>query len=448
MMKSILVASLGLFLAAPIYAAPPAKAKPAPKTVAVSPRQKVFDIVWRTVRDSHYDPKLNGVNWVAARAKYLPQALKAKDDAAFYAVLNALLGELKQSHLGAIPPAALKAAQTTGTNTAPATGRGSGETGITAQWIDGVPVVVRVQPNSAGADAGVKPGFVVTAINDKPLLPVIQTTLSATPNRRAGEERVTVWALLSALLSGIRETPYMLAVTDNSGAAQTLTITPRKPTGETITFGALPPITADIETRTLAGGVGYVRFSIFLIPVSEPVKDAIRGFAAAKASAIIIDLRGNRGGVGVMASGIAGTLLAKETSIGTMRTRASTLTFTAYPQDPVYTGRVVILTDEGSISTSEIMAAGLQEAGRATVIGRQTAGMVLPSQIVTLPDGGRLQFVFADFKTPKGTFLEGRGVTPDVEIPLTRETLAASTSGDPVLDAALTYLNQKETVKP
>ena len=175
------------------------------------------------------------------------------------------------------------------------------------------------------------------------------------------------------------------------------------------------------------------------------MKDAVRDFAAKDVPAIIFDLRGNRGGIGVMANAIAGTLTDKEFSIGTMKTRASTMKFLAYPQAPRYNGKVVILADEGSISTSEIMAAGLQEAGRATIIGRRTAGMVLPSQVVTLPDGGRLQFVFGDFRTPKGVFLEGRGVLPDVAVPVTPASLTASPSGDPILDAALDFLKNTKT---
>ncbi|MBC8135980.1 MAG: hypothetical protein H8F28_08860 [Fibrella sp.] len=444
--KLLSVLALSVLFCLPVAAQQPAKAKPDAKKAAIEApsRQKIFDIVWRTVRDNHYDPKMNGVNWVAVRAKYLPQAEKATDQAAFYGVLNAMLGELKQSHLGAIPPATLQETEEIGTS--PTVPGETGESGLTAQWIEDLPVVARVAEMSAAREAGVRPGDVIVAINEKQIAPVLEKILAANPNPHPGEERVTVWATMDALLAGTVDKPYTLTVKDKTDAEKTLTITPRKSTAKVVTFGALPPIRTEIETKTLVGGIGYVRFSIFLVPLSNPVKEAIQGFAARKAPGIIIDLRGNRGGVGIMASGIAGTLTAKKMNIGTMKTRLFPQSFIAFPQEPVYKGKVVVLTDEGSISTSEIMAAGLQEAKRATVIGRQTAGMVLPSQVVLLPDGGRLQYVFADFRTPKGVFLEGRGVTPDVPVTLTRATLAASPSGDPILDAALNYLTTKETV--
>ncbi len=430
----------------PVAAKPPLKAKPPVKSpVPASPRQKIFDIVWRTVRDSHYDPKINGVNWGAARAKYLPRAEKAADTAAFYAVMNEMLGLLKQSHLGVIPPETVAVTKEIGT--APALPGETGESGITAQWVENQPVIVRVEPESAAVAAGVRPGDVVVAINEKPVKPVLDAILAATPGNHEGENLVAAWSTLNRFLSGTVGTEYTLTLKDPADVEKAVTITPREPTAKKETFGALPPLAAAVETRTLPGGIGYVRFSIFLLTLSDPVKEAIHGFAASGAPGLVIDLRGNPGGIGVMASGIGGTLSEKKIDFGTMRTRSFPQKFLSYPQEPVYKGKVVILTDEGSISTSEIMAAGLQEAKRATVIGRRTAGMVLPSQVVGLPDGGRFQYVFADFRTPKGVVLEGRGVIPDIPVALTRATLAASPTGDPILDAALNYLTPKETVQ-
>ena len=69
--------------------------------------------------------------------------------------------------------------------------------------------------------------------------------------------------------------------------------------------------------------------------------------------------------------------------------------------------------------------------------------MALPSVIEKLPGGARFQYAFADFKTPKGTLVEGRGVRPDVIVPLTRRAFLAS--DDPALDAAVALINQRNT---
>jgi len=103
-----------------------------------------------------------------------------------------------------------------------------------------------------------------------------------------------------------------------------------------------------------------------------------------------------------------------------------------------YGGPLLILTDEGTASAAEILAAGLQEAGRARVVGDASLGAVLPSVVESLPHGAVMQVVVADFKTPKGVLLEGRGVQPDQRV---LETRAAFASGhDPVLDAAVDAL--------
>ncbi|MCS6919533.1 MAG: hypothetical protein NZM28_07165, partial [Fimbriimonadales bacterium] len=90
-------------------------------------RQEVFQFVWEEVQRSHYDPKLGGVDWNAVRMQYEPKAREAKTDAEFYAVLNQMLGELKQSHFAVIPPGAFVAQEEAQARS------GDGETGLIVQ---------------------------------------------------------------------------------------------------------------------------------------------------------------------------------------------------------------------------------------------------------------------------------------------------------------------------
>jgi hypothetical protein len=115
-------------------------------------RLEVFQFVWEEVRRSHYDPKLGGVDWDAVREAYLPKARAAEGDAAFYAVLNEMLGELKQSHFGVIPPGAFVAQEEARQRV------GGGEVGVTVQLVEGKPVVVRVRDGSPAARMGIPAG--------------------------------------------------------------------------------------------------------------------------------------------------------------------------------------------------------------------------------------------------------------------------------------------------
>jgi carboxyl-terminal processing protease len=153
------------------------------------------------------------------------------------------------------------------------------------------------------------------------------------------------------------------------------------------------------------------------------------------ARAIVIDLRGNPGGVGGMAPGLAGLLFTEKASLGSMRTRGGSMEFVAFPQPDAFTGKVIILTDHGTGSTSEVFAAGMQDSGRATLVGETTAGAVLPSVFEKLPTGYLFQYAISDYRSPKNVLIEGRGVSPDVPVKQTRASLLAG--GDAQLEAAL-----------
>ena len=65
--------------------------------------QETFDIVWRTVKEKHYDPKFNGVDWDKVREAYAPRVAEVKSDQELYALLQQMIGELGQSHFNIIP---------------------------------------------------------------------------------------------------------------------------------------------------------------------------------------------------------------------------------------------------------------------------------------------------------------------------------------------------------
>ncbi len=184
-----------------------------------------------------------------------------------------------------------------------------------------------------------------------------------------------------------------------------------------VEFGNLPNMRVEFESRTLDGGVGYIRFNEFLDPVSLMPKfeAALRDFA--HAPGVILDLRGNRGGIGIMASGMAGYFIADAGhKLGEMRMRETTLQFNVFPRPNVYTGRLAILLDEESASTTEILAQGLHDLKRARIFGMRSAGAALPSDIIRLPDGDGFQYPTATYISANGRVLEGNGVIPDVEV--------------------------------
>jgi hypothetical protein len=157
-------------------------------------RLEVFQFVWEEVRRSHYDPKLGGVDWDVVRETYAPKARAAESDATFYAVLNEMLGELKQSHFGVIPPGAFVAQEEARQRVS------DGEVGITVQLVAGKPVVVRVRDGSPAARMGIPPGAELLAIDDMPAEAIVQRIRAR--NLPEVEERFEAYLAFRAYLSG------------------------------------------------------------------------------------------------------------------------------------------------------------------------------------------------------------------------------------------------------
>jgi len=131
--------------------------------------------------------------------------------------------------------------------------------------------------------------------------------------------------------------------------------------------------------------------------------------------------------------------------LGTMYLRDATLNFVINPRAQVFTGPVAVLVDGSSASTSEIFAGGLQDLGRARVFGTHTAAAALPSVFERLPNGDGFQYATANYISKGGKPLEGLGVTPDVEVKVSRQTLLAG--HDPVVEAALEWIQRQRTPK-
>ena len=141
---------------------------------------------------------------------------------------------------------------------------------------------------------------------------------------------------------------------------------------KTVRFGNLPETRVIFESRALPDSAGYIRFNEFLDPGSMMPKfeAALKSFA--KAPGIILDLRGNPGGIGIMAMGVAGFFIDKSgLKLGDMKMRDATLKFVIFPRPETYAGPLAILVDGGSASTSEILAGGLQDLKRARISARE-----------------------------------------------------------------------------
>ena len=444
---------------------------------------KTFDEVWTTVNQSYHDPEFGGLDWEAVRDKYRPLAEKAEDAASLRLILNRMLAELGESHFGVIPgsqdleEAALIEASETEVKTetdGAETGseeqggieepeasaerqetaaegcgegveRGGSYSGIHLRLLADRVIVSRVDEGSPGARAGVTAGQTVKRIGTLEVavfLEAVEETASKSFSREffvlqflgglAGEPEV-----------GERQT---ITVINPKGQQEEVTLEfrpTRYPGMMSVAMGNMESVPIHYEERRLPlpeGDVLCLRFNIFLPQVMTKLRESIKN-SGDDVVGLIIDVRGNPGGLAAMAGGLAGLLTDEQFALGKMKMRAGEINFVAFPQRGAFLGPVVVLIDRMTGSTAEIFAAGLQEAGRARVIGRRSMGAALPSFIRDLPNGDRLQHAIADLKTAMGRRVEGRGVIPNDAVPLRPKKLFRGK--DPDLDQAMKWFKRQ-----
>ncbi len=404
-----------------------------------------FDSAWSIIARTHWDTTYNGVNWTALRDTLRPRAAAATTTGELRGVLSEMVGRLKQSHFSIIPRE-ISDGDGGGASGSKASVGESGTIGAEFRLVDGATTVSAVMPNGAAARAGVRTGWILESVHGCALAPRIARGARDMEPRRAA---LVAYTVASQLLAGEVGQPVVATFRDESGRARAVTMVRQAETGTMAKFGNLPPLLSTLtHERVTQGGktIGIIRFNIWM-PVLSPQFDAAMD-SLRDTDAIILDVRGNFGGVGGMSMGIAGHFLDSALTIGTMQQRGASLKFVANPRRvdtrsravTPFAGPLALLVDELSISTTEIFAGGLQALGRARVFGAQTSGQALPSVPERLPNGDILYHAIADFLSPTGKPLEGDGVRPDALTPLTRQALLAGK--DPAREAALAWAVQ------
>ncbi|MCC7044096.1 MAG: hypothetical protein IT183_09545 [Acidobacteria bacterium] len=375
-----------------------------------------FDAVWRTINDTYFDPAFGGLDWAAVRTELRPRAEHATSADEQRAAIREMLARLGQSHFTLL----------------------TATTEVDApRGIGSVPVDLRVTPDGVlvtrthtGADLPIQPGDRVLRIDGQDVEDLLAGIDPDDPRRSE-----LSWRRVMRAMSGALETRVILTVEEPGAGPRDVAVTRVAAPGEDVTVGNLPPLRAHLETteRTTPSGrrVGIIRFNIWMAAIAQPFELAVDRFR--QADGLVIDLRGNPGGLADMIRGIAGHFLEEPAVLGRMRMRGLDLEFRVNPRRSTtdgrsvqpYGGPVAILVDGLTASASECFAGGLQALGRARVFGVRTSGQALPAATQQLVSGDVLLYAVGDFVTSTGQRLEGAGVAPDVEVPLTPEALAA-----------------------
>ncbi|HMA47719.1 MAG TPA: S41 family peptidase [Frankiaceae bacterium] len=208
-------------------------------------------------------------------------------------------------------------------------------------------------------------------------------------------------------------------VTDLRGAAGTPVLlelrTGAAPARQVRLVRAEVPV-EDVSARWLRPGVALVRVSAFTRGVAGQLRAALARFRAQRADGVVLDLRGDPGGLLDEAVEAAGAFLDGGPVVSYSGRATPPRTLSA-PRHGDTTTPLVVLVDGGTASAAEVLAGALQDRGRAVVVGSRTFGKGSVQEAFPLPEGSAVELTVASYRTPRGRSLDGVGLVPDVTVP-------------------------------
>lgn len=382
---------------------------------------KVFEQAWKTINDNFFDPNFNGVDWKAMREKYAPQAAKAQSSDELARIINQMLSELNTSHtrfytpeetayyqlLGIFQPRS-RELQKLPRSIFPKNKLEYSGIGAFTQITNGKTFVAGVMEGTPAAQAGLQLGDELLTVEGRPFHPVDSFTGKAN----------------QALKLRIQKTA-------DSTSQKDVTITPKLFDPLTMFLDAQKASTQVFQRN--GKKIGYVHlWSYAGDQYQEQLEEDLIYGKLRDADGLVLDLRGGWGGAPLSALNIYTARGPSVTSVPRNRER---YTYRAQWNKPV-----VMLVNQGSRSAKEILAYGFQRYNIGKVVGTKTPGAVVAGRAFLMENGDLLYVAVADVYVDSNQRLEGKGVTPDVEVPMTIEYAQGS---DPQREQAIATLLQQ-----
>jgi carboxyl-terminal processing protease len=430
-----------------------------------------FERAWELVRDRHWDPALNGLDWQAVHDEIKPQVEAAESMDEARGALRRMVAKLGQSHFSIIPGDLVDEADDVAPDELADDGDASAEsgemagdapqpkkndpgaspksrdavTGLHIQVAGGKVFVVSIDQDTPAEEAGVEVGWEITKVGDAEVTTIAEglKEVAKAEEMRPAQVDGLLRQMVARRLQGPGGEKVTATFANAGGQSQVIAFELVEQPGRPVKMGFLPPFYLKFEAERIGPSIGYIAFNCFFDPafIMPKFGEAVTSFA--DADGIIIDLRGNPGGIGALAIGMAGWFVNENNlKLGTMIMRDTTLNFVINRRAKSYMGPLAILIDSGTASTAEIFSGGMKDLGRARIFGQPSAGAALPSHVEKLPNGDSFLFAVANYVSEGGEELEGNGVIPDEEVTPSEDDLR--NGRDVVLDAAIRWIAENE----
>jgi carboxyl-terminal processing protease len=227
-----------------------------------------------------------------------------------------------------------------------------------------------------------------------------------------------------------------------AGTSETLTVLrPANGQRRQVTLTARTLVTPAVSARVLAGDIAYIRLEEFTTQAATLVTAALRSLhLGAHLRGVVLDLRGNGGGdanqaVRILSAFVHHQIVAIDVNGKGKRTPERTVNSVPLLRVPL-----VVLTDAGSASSSELVAGAVRDLHAGLVVGTRTAGALAGAEFYGLSDGSGLEITEVRVLGAKGERIDNVGVAPNQQVLAT--ALDLSRGQDPVISRAVADLQQ------
>lgn len=197
-----------------------------------------------------------------------------------------------------------------------------------------------------------------------------------------------------------------------------------------------------VSSEMLDEEIGYIAISEFKDVTVDQFTEAYAVLKGSGAEALILDLRGNPGGLLDAAVSIGQQILPKGLVVYTEDKNGERVEYTCDGTREIEIP-MVVLVNGGSASASEVLTGAIKDYGVGTVMGTTTYGKGIVQKIIQLSDGSGIKLTTSAYFTPRGNDIHGTGITPDVEVEFDAEAYYGEESIDNQLEEAKKFLKNK-----
>ena len=379
-----------------------------PPAAAFTPEQQLVLQAWRTIDRAYYDNSFNHQNWWAIRDRTLKEQIPTEEAA--YQAISKMIATLDEPFTRLLRPEQYRSLQV---NTA---GELSGvglQIGVKADS-NAIEVIAPIL-GSPAAKAGILPHDIITQID---ATPTSELTLDTAAVKMRGPTGTNISLMVQTADQSPREVILIREKIE------------------------LNPVTAELHSEN-GRKIGYLRLSQFSAKAAQELANRLGKLKQQGATAYVLDLRNNPGGLVQAGVEIARQWLNEGTIVYTVDRKGAIesidATGTALTDAPL-----AVLVNEGTASASEILAGALQDNGRATLVGAKTFGKGLIQSLFDLPNNSGLAVTVAKYETPNHHDIHKLGITPDRVVPTPAIPLeSAATAEDTQYLAAVKELENR-----